>query len=156
MIIVLTMTSFPSAICRSSAKSSYPTGWRCTPAPTDKSSLQDVCVSLHIPLYPLCCPQPSAMMSLHLSWQVTVLWQHRAQQGSFNLPTICQAPKPALSRHLLHTDHSDTSRLCQETASEITIYDLQHGLEPTGRSRQLLLDKEDNVNLGRPHANNYI
>lgn len=33
---------------------------------------------------------------------------------------------------------------------------IQHGLEPTGRTRQLLPDREDNVNLARPHANNYI
>lgn len=112
---------FQMLSCRAELNSSYSTGSRYTPAPTHKGSLQYVCVGLHIPLYPLCCPQTSAMMSLHLSWQVTVLWQHRAQQGSFNLPTICQAPKPALSCHLLHTDHSDTSSLCQETALEITI-----------------------------------
>lgn len=126
MVIVYVTMSFPVAFSRRSAavlnlKSSNSAGWRCTPASTDKGSLQDVCVSLHIPLYPLCCPQSSAMMSLHLSWQVTVLWQHSAQQGSLNLPTSCQAPKPALSRHLLHTNHSDTSSLCQEMASEITI-----------------------------------
>lgn len=83
--------------------------------------LHYVCVSLLIPLYPLCCSQSSAMTSLHLSWQVTVLRLHSIQQGSLNLPTICQAPKPALSCHLLHANQSDTSSLCQETVLEITI-----------------------------------
>lgn len=58
-----------------------------------KGVLHYVCVSLLIPLYPLCCSQSSAMTSLHLSWQVTVLRQRSTQQGSLNLPTICQFPK---------------------------------------------------------------
>lgn len=61
--------------------------------PQTKGVLHYVCVSLLIPLYPLCCSQSSAMTSLHLSWQVTVLRQHSTQQGSLNLPTICQSPK---------------------------------------------------------------
>lgn len=61
--------------------------------PQTKGVLHYMCVSLLIPLYLLCSSQSSAMMSLHLSWQVTVLRQRSTQQGSLNLPTICQSPK---------------------------------------------------------------
>ena len=61
--------------------------------PQTKGVLHYICVSLLIPLYLLCCSQSSDMTSLHLSWQVTVLRQRSTQQGSLNLPTICQSPK---------------------------------------------------------------
>lgn len=61
--------------------------------PQTKGVQHYVCVSLLIPLYPLWCSWSSAMTSLHLSWQVTVLRQCSTQQGSLNLPTICQSPK---------------------------------------------------------------
>lgn len=122
--------------------------------PQTKGVLHYVRVSLLIPLYPLCCSQSSAMTSLHLSWQVTVLRQHSTQQGSLNLPTICQSPK---------TSSVMSSPPCQSwwhikfvSGNSVGDYNLiQHCLEPMGRTRQLLWDIDYNVNVGRPHANNY-
>ncbi len=91
------------------------------------------------------------MTSLHLSWQVTVLRQHSTQQGSLNLPTICHSPK---------TSSVMSSPPCQSrwhikfvSGNSVGDYILiQHRPEPMATIRQLLWDREDNVNVGRPHA----
>lgn len=68
--------------------------------------------------------------------------------------TICQSPK---------TSSVMSSPPCQSwwhikfvSGNSVGDYNLiQHCLEPMGRTRQLLWDIDDNVNVGRPHANNY-
>jgi len=42
-------------------------------------------------------------------------------RGALTCQLSVSPPKPALSCHLLHANHSDTSSLCQETVLEITI-----------------------------------
>ena len=122
--------------------------------PQTKGVLHYVCVSLLIPLYPLCCPQSSAMTSLHLSWQVTVLRQSSTQQGSLNLPTICQSPKT--SSVMSSPPRQSRWHIKFVSGNSVGDYNLiQHRPEPMGRTRQLRWDRDDHVNVGRTHANNY-
>lgn len=75
-------------------------------------------------------------------------------RGALTCQLSVSLPKPALSCHLFHANHSDTSSLCQETVLDI-------GQSNTTlpwanrRTRQLLWSRDDNVNVGRAHANNY-